>query len=297
MDDYGIQSQILYPNVAVFDAKTILGLTTSRAAARLHPGLQRLPRRLRRRAPGTGSSPVTALPFWDLDATLAEIERCAAMGHKGIVFTQDPSVLRPAGADRPPLGSDVGVGAGEGPAGQLPHRLRRPGPAPASGIPTTAPRQLRGDGRLVLPRQREDHRAAHLRRDLPPLPDAQLRLGRERRRLDPVRPRRRSTGSGRTAASPRSTRSTTCCRASTSSARSTAASGSSTTRRCRRIEQLGADNILYETDFPHPTSMSPGPASTAQRPDEYLRDHFVGLDEATLRKILHDNAARIYHLD
>ena len=24
-------------------------------------------------------------------ATLAEIERCAAMGHKGIVFTQDPS--------------------------------------------------------------------------------------------------------------------------------------------------------------------------------------------------------------
>jgi predicted TIM-barrel fold metal-dependent hydrolase len=63
------------------------------------------------------------------------------------------------------------------------------------------------------------------------------------------------------------------------------------------IEQLGADNILYETDYPHPTSMSPGPASHAQRPDDYLRSGFSGLDEVSMRKILHDNAARIYHLD
>ena len=32
----------------------------------------------------------------------------------------------------------------------------------------------------------------------------------------------------------------------------------------RAIEQLGADNVLYETDFPHPTSMSPGPASVGR---------------------------------
>jgi predicted TIM-barrel fold metal-dependent hydrolase len=63
------------------------------------------------------------------------------------------------------------------------------------------------------------------------------------------------------------------------------------------IEQLGPDNILYETDYPHPTSMSPGPASIAQRPDEYLRSVFSGVDTASMRKILHDNAARIYHLD
>jgi predicted TIM-barrel fold metal-dependent hydrolase len=63
------------------------------------------------------------------------------------------------------------------------------------------------------------------------------------------------------------------------------------------LDQLGADNILYETDFPHPTSMSPGPASDAQRPDEYLREVFGDVDDTTMRKILHDNAARIYHLD
>ena len=63
------------------------------------------------------------------------------------------------------------------------------------------------------------------------------------------------------------------------------------------LEQVGADNVLYETDYPHPTSMSPGPASDAQRPDEYLREVFSGLDRDSMRKVLHDNAARIYHLD
>jgi predicted TIM-barrel fold metal-dependent hydrolase len=63
------------------------------------------------------------------------------------------------------------------------------------------------------------------------------------------------------------------------------------------IAQIGVDNVLYETDFPHPTSMSPGPASEAQRPDDFLSSNFGDLDEVSLRKILHDNAARIYHLD
>ncbi len=36
------------------------------------------------------------------------------------------------------------------------------------------------------------------------------------------------------------------------------------------IDQIGADNILWESDFPHPTSMSPGPKSTAVPPDQYI---------------------------
>ena len=55
--------------------------------------------------------------------------------------------------------------------------------------------------------------------------------------------------------------------------------------------------MLYETDFPHPTSMSPGPASIAERPDDFVRAVFADLPLETTRKILHDNAARIYHLD
>ena len=62
------------------------------------------------------------------------------------------------------------------------------------------------------------------------------------------------------------------------------------------IEQLGPDNILYETDFPHPTSMSPGPATSAIAPNLYLEQNFGHLPEETLRKVLHDNAARLYNL-
>ncbi len=63
------------------------------------------------------------------------------------------------------------------------------------------------------------------------------------------------------------------------------------------VDLLGADNILYETDYPHPTSMSPGPATSAIRPDDYIEQAFVGIDDVSKAKILHGNAARIYHLD
>jgi predicted TIM-barrel fold metal-dependent hydrolase len=63
------------------------------------------------------------------------------------------------------------------------------------------------------------------------------------------------------------------------------------------IDQLGPDRLLYESDFPHPTSMAPGPASTAVQPRQYIAESLGDLPEATLQKILHDNAAALYHLD
>ena len=64
-----------------------------------------------------------------------------------------------------------------------------------------------------------------------------------------------------------------------------------------RVIDLMPDNVLYETDFPHPTSMSPGPASIAQKPKDYIEGALGSLPRETLQKILHDNAARVYHLD
>ncbi|MDH4363950.1 MAG: amidohydrolase, partial [Acidimicrobiia bacterium] len=37
--------------------------------------------------------PITSTPFWDIEASVAEIRRCAAMGHKGILFTGEPQKL------------------------------------------------------------------------------------------------------------------------------------------------------------------------------------------------------------
>jgi predicted TIM-barrel fold metal-dependent hydrolase len=63
------------------------------------------------------------------------------------------------------------------------------------------------------------------------------------------------------------------------------------------LEVIGPDNILYETDFPHPTSMSPGPVSTALAPKDFIAENLGHLPTVVLKKILHDNAARVYHLD
>ena len=89
MDRVGIWAMALYPNVGGFGSQAFLGLKD--------PGLMLAcvqayndflidwispdPRRF---------IPVLATPFWDVDASVAEIERCAKLGHKGVLFTGEP---------------------------------------------------------------------------------------------------------------------------------------------------------------------------------------------------------------
>ena len=61
--------------------------------------------------------------------------------------------------------------------------------------------------------------------------------------------------------------------------------------------ELYPDNLLFETDYPHPTSMSVGPASTAVHPRQYAARVLSGVPEATAGKVLHSNSARLYGLD
>jgi predicted TIM-barrel fold metal-dependent hydrolase len=63
------------------------------------------------------------------------------------------------------------------------------------------------------------------------------------------------------------------------------------------IARLGADNIMYETDFPHPTCMYPGPATTAIMPDDYIQQTLGRYPIESVEKILYGNAARVYGLD
>jgi len=57
------------------------------------------------------------------------------------------------------------------------------------------------------------------------------------------------------------------------------------------------DNVMYETDFPHPTSMSPGPATPAQHPRVYAAEALARLPKETVGKVLNGTAARIYKVD
>jgi predicted TIM-barrel fold metal-dependent hydrolase len=57
-----------------------------------------------------------------------------------------------------------------------------------------------------------------------------------------------------------------------------------------------ADNLMFETDYPHPTSLSPGPNSSSLPPLGMVERNLAGVRPEVARKILHDNAAAVYHL-
>ncbi|MBW2232756.1 MAG: amidohydrolase [Deltaproteobacteria bacterium] len=55
------------------------------------------------------------------------------------------------------------------------------------------------------------------------------------------------------------------------------------------IQKLPEDNVMFETDFPHPTCLYPGIQDQVQA-------SLGGFPEALQRKILYENAARVYRL-
>ena len=55
------------------------------------------------------------------------------------------------------------------------------------------------------------------------------------------------------------------------------------------LDIIGPDNVMFETDFPHPTALYPDPQA-------HLTETLSGLDKTLLRKVLQDNAARCYNL-
>ena len=56
------------------------------------------------------------------------------------------------------------------------------------------------------------------------------------------------------------------------------------------------DNIMFESDFPHPTSLAPGPVSHTDSPDKVIEANLSELSDDVLTKILSTNAARLYNI-
>jgi predicted TIM-barrel fold metal-dependent hydrolase len=56
------------------------------------------------------------------------------------------------------------------------------------------------------------------------------------------------------------------------------------------LEEIGVDRVMFETDFPHPTSLYPG-----------VQDKLVATlgqhDYATRKRVLESNAAQLYNLE
>jgi uncharacterized protein len=56
------------------------------------------------------------------------------------------------------------------------------------------------------------------------------------------------------------------------------------------LETIGVDNVMFETDFPHPTSLYPGVQA-------HLKDVLGGHTPEVRKKVLQDNPVRLYNLD
>ena len=55
------------------------------------------------------------------------------------------------------------------------------------------------------------------------------------------------------------------------------------------VDKVGEDNIMFETDFPHPTSLWPDPL-------EHVRGAMATLRPESRRKILAENGQKLYRL-
>jgi predicted TIM-barrel fold metal-dependent hydrolase len=56
------------------------------------------------------------------------------------------------------------------------------------------------------------------------------------------------------------------------------------------MRRIGADNLLFETDFPHPTCLYPEPL-------EYMTDVLPDMTEDERKKVFGGNAAKLYNLE
>jgi uncharacterized protein len=90
MDEAGIWAQVLYPNVAGFGSQRFLKVPDDElklVCVRAYNDF------LRDWASADHRRLITIMttPFWDVAAAVTEIERCAGTGHRGILFTGEPN--------------------------------------------------------------------------------------------------------------------------------------------------------------------------------------------------------------
>lgn len=295
MDKYGIWAQVLYPNVAGFGAGKMLTIGDSELMLECVRAYNDFlaeyasvdPRRF---------VPIMALPFWDLDATEKEMARAAGLGHKGVIMTGEPffwgmpKIADPhwdrlwAAAEEAGLSVNFHIGSGdmsifdrayEG-AGE---HANYAGFGVQFGIGNVSVIANLICGGVC-------HRFPELKfvsveSGVGWLPYALHHLDwqwkncgvpQEHPEYDLLPSeyfKRQMFG---------------CFWFEDATVKAA-------------IDQLGAHCLLYESDFPHPTSMAPGPATVAVQPREYIAGALGDLPEPTLRAILHDNAAALYHLD
>ena len=294
MDREGIRAQVLYPNVGGFGNGYFLGLGDWELVAKCVRAYNDF------LTDWTSVDPdrlvaVTALPFWDVDFTVAEIERCAEAGHRAVNFCNQPQDY-----DEPPIG----------------HRHWDPVWAAAQDAGLSVSFHIGGGdmGTALVDTAEMGWMTNFARMSALIFLDnmrciADAIFGGVCHRFPELSLVSVESGAGWIPAALEAFD----WQWSNGGVRDDHPEydllPSEYFRRqiygCFWFEQEGArhaieqypNNILYETDYPHPTCQHPGPRTPAQRPRDYAAGALGALGDDVLGKVLHDNAAALYRLE
>ncbi len=290
LDRFGLYAQILYPNVAGFGSQNFMKIEDDdlrRACAQIYnDAMAEI-----QSDSGGRLLPMALMPWWNIEQSVAEVERASALGLKGIVMCSDPDSI-----GLPDLGDDAWTPFWEAcNDGELPVNFHIGASETAFNMfgraawPSMGMRQrlALGSASLFMENSRviSNLLFSGILERFPKLRVVSVESGigwipfmlealdyeweetasREERPL-PMPPseyfRRQVYG---------------CF-------------WFEKTAPDRLIEAIGEDNVLFETDFPHPTCLYPDV-------QEYIDRVGSGWSEARRRKIFQDNAASLYKIE
>jgi predicted TIM-barrel fold metal-dependent hydrolase len=295
MDEAGVYAQVLYPNIAGFGAGEYLRLEDRElmrlCVAAYNDWLAEYASADRKRL-----IPVMALPFWDMDDTLKEMERAAKIGHKGIVMCSEPEyfglpkLTNPhwdrlwAKAQDMDLSINFHIGTGDQGFREL------------MDASVTKHAKFASQGILLFLSNAQVldqvivsgicHRFPRLK-----FVSVESGVGWLPFFLESMDWQWKNSGvreehpEYKLLPSEFFKRQIYGC--------------FWFERECldHALKVIGPDNIMYETDFPHPTCMYPGPATTAIMPHEYIEQTFSKYPLDVAEKVLYGTAAKVYNLD
>ncbi len=295
MDEYGVFAQVLYPNLLGFYGPVIMALGDPELQLDIvrayNDFLADFASEDRRRL-----VPIMALPFWDQDACLGEVRRAAALGHKGILFSSAPEKfglprLRDESwdpllslAEELELSINFHVGfmnfSESDLKGIMAAKQERLDYAKQSGL------SFLSNAAAIAEVTLTDICVRHPMLQFVSVESGFGWLPYLLEALD-----WQWLNSGAAGAYPN--------RELPSFYMRRQVYGSFWFERwtVRAMHELLPDNVMFETDYPHPTSLSPGPASSSPNPKTVVEDTLSGLPDSFVRKVLYETAARLYHLD
>ena len=295
MDANGIHAQVLYPNILAFHARVFMQIDRE-VALGIVQAWNDFQSDFAAEAPGR-FIPVAMLPFWDVQACVREMRRCYDKGHRGVLFGNKydraglPTLEKPhwdpiyAAAQEMDMPMNFHVGVGELDINNFKEVAANPMPYPVTyGQFIVSEMLANADSFIKITTSGLCHRFPGIK-----FVSVESGFGYLPYVLQSLDWHWKTTnGPG---VLPNQLLPSEYFR-----------------RQCYGafwfetetlpLLELYPDNFMFETDYPHPTGMCPGPATVAIAPNEHIEKNMKGvLKEETLRKVLHDNAAKLYRLD